>query len=68
MTPETTHPDACRCPIHAALQLRRDAAYQQLARTILGPDAPTDTAELVQALQAYARKLRAARTSLPRAA
>ena len=67
MTTDTPHPDTCRCPIHAALQLRRDACYRRLALAILGPDAPTDTAELVQALRLHARRLRPER-SLPRAA
>ena len=67
-TDDTIHPDTCRCPLHATLQLRRDAAYRHLAQTILGPGAPTDTAELLHALQTHARKLRRATTSLPKAA
>ena len=65
---DTTHPDTCRCPIHAALQLRRDACYRQLALAILGPDAPDNAAELVEALAAHASKLRPAQQWLPRAA
>lgn len=64
---DTTHPDTCRCSIHAALQLRRDACYRQLALAILGPEAPEDTAQLVEALAAHAQKLRPAR-SIRRAA
>ena len=67
-TTETRHPDTCRCPIHAALQLRRDACYRQLALSILGPEAPDDTAKLVDALAAHARTLRPAPSSLPKAA
>jgi hypothetical protein len=63
-----THPYTCRCQLHAALQLRRDAAYRLLAQTILGPGAPTDTAELVEALRAHARHLRPEGSSLAQAA
>ena len=62
-----SHPDNCRCPLHAAFQARRDACYMQLARAILGPDAPTDTEEVVEALQIHAQKLRP-QHSLPQAA
>jgi hypothetical protein len=54
--------------MHAALQLRRDACYRQLALAILGPEAPEDTAKLVEALAAHARTLRPAPSSLPKAA
>jgi hypothetical protein len=40
------------------MQLRRDACYRQLALAILGPDAPSDTAGLLVALRAHARKFR----------
>jgi hypothetical protein len=54
--------------MHAALQLRRDACYRQLALAILGPDAPTDTASLVVALRAHARNFRPEQAYLPQAA
>jgi hypothetical protein len=67
-TTDTRHSDTCRCPMHAAMQLRRDACYRQLALAILGPDAPEDTAQLVEALAAHAQKIRPRQRSLPLAA
>ena len=57
----TTHPETCHCPLHQALlQARRDARYRELARAILGPDAPTTPGALAAALAAHAERLKAA--------
>jgi hypothetical protein len=44
----------------ALLQARRDARYRELARAILGPDAPTTPGALAAALAAHAERLKAA--------
>ena len=59
-----SHPEMCRCTLHATLQAQRDACYRQLAQTILGPNAPTSSAALAHALADHARSF----AKLPKAA
>ena len=66
----STHVDAatCQCRLHRAieqrrLEARRHECYRQLARAILGPDAPREDAPLALALAEHARRVRATSSS-----
>jgi hypothetical protein len=54
-----SHPvdKTCRCSLHAQLAARRHECYRQLARAILGPEAPHSDLELAQALADHAAQL-----------
>jgi hypothetical protein len=52
-----SHPEACRCSLHAQLAARRHECYRQLAKAILGPAAPQEDLALVRALADHAALL-----------
>jgi hypothetical protein len=56
---------SCRCSLHAQLAARRHECYRQLARAILGPEAPHSDAELVRALADHAALLGVAKNVTP---
>ena len=56
----STTQQTCRCSLHAQLDARRHECYRQLAKTILGPDAPQEDLALVRALTDHAALLGAA--------
>ncbi|MBV9131291.1 MAG: hypothetical protein JO318_01255, partial [Chloroflexi bacterium] len=49
-----SHPDTCRCSLHAQLAARRHECYRQLAKAILGPAAPQEDLALARALAEHA--------------
>ena len=51
------HPQTCRCSLHASLDARRHECYRDLARAILGDQAPTNDLALARALADHARLL-----------
>jgi hypothetical protein len=51
------HQESCRCSLHSQLAARRHECYRQLARAILGAEAPREDAELVRALADHAVQL-----------
>jgi hypothetical protein len=53
----STHAPVCRCSLHTQIAARRHESYKLLAQTILGPDAPSETAELTRALAEHAKLL-----------
>lgn len=60
----SSQPQACRCTLHMNLAARRHECYRQLARTILGPAAPSDDRALARALAEHARLLSGAGSNL----
>jgi hypothetical protein len=52
-----SHPDTCRCSLHAQLAARRHECYRQLAKAILGAAAPQDDLALARALADHAAAL-----------
>ena len=52
-----SHPNTCRCSLHAQLAARRHECYRQLAKAILGPAAPREDLALAQALADHAALL-----------
>ncbi len=60
-----SHPDACRCSLHAQLAARRHECYRQLAQAILGPAAPQDDMALARALADHAALLGVAKNVTP---
>ena len=57
----SSHPQTCRCGRHTSLTPIRHARYEQLARAILGPLAPSDGLALARAFAEHAHSLAAAR-------
>jgi hypothetical protein len=55
----------CRCSLHTQLAARRHESYRQLARAILGPEAPREDLALAHALAEHAALLGAARKVTP---
>jgi hypothetical protein len=60
-----SHPQSCRCSLHARLEARRHECYRQLAQAILGPAAPREDAALARALAEHAGLLSAPRNVTP---
>jgi hypothetical protein len=60
-----SHPDTCRCSLHAQLAARRHECYRQLAQVILGPDAPSDDLALARALADHVALLGVAKNVTP---
>ena len=56
---------SCRCSLHTELAARRHECYRQLARTILGPEAPREDLALARALAEHAVLLGAAKNVTP---
>ena len=54
----SSHPQTCRCSLHAQLQARRHECYRQLAQAILGPAAPQEDLALARALAEHAEQLK----------
>jgi hypothetical protein len=52
-----SHPDTCRCSLHAQIAARRHECYRQLAKAILGPAAPQEDLALARALADHAAAL-----------
>jgi hypothetical protein len=61
----SSHPQPCRCSLHAQIEARRHERYRQLAQTILGPAAPREDAALARALAEHAAVLRPTTTITP---
>jgi hypothetical protein len=59
------HPQSCRCRLHTQITAVRYACYQQLARAILGPLAPSDDSALAHALAEHARLIASAAAVSP---
>jgi len=60
-----SHPQTCRCSLHAELAARRHECYRQLAQAILGQDAPREDLALALALADHAALLGAAKNVTP---
>jgi hypothetical protein len=62
-----SHPPnkTCRCSLHSQLAARRQECYRQLARAILGPEAPQSDLGLAQALADHAALLGVAKNVTP---
>lgn len=60
-----SHPEVCRCSLHAQLAARRHECYRQLAKAILGPAAPQEDLALVRALADHAALLGAVTNVTP---
>ena len=56
----SSHPQTCRCSLHAELAARRHECYRQLALAILGPEAPREDVALARALAEHAAQLKPA--------
>jgi hypothetical protein len=50
----TSHPQTCRCDLHAEISTSRQECYRQLAHAILGPVAPKEDLALARALAVHA--------------
>jgi len=61
----SSHPNSCRCALHANLEARRHDNYRQLARAILGPAAPTEDRAPARALAEHAGLISAASNITP---
>jgi hypothetical protein len=61
----SSHPNSCRCKLHATLEARRHENYRQLAQAILGPAAPADDRALAHALAEHAGLISAANNVTP---
>jgi hypothetical protein len=53
----TSHPQTCRCGLHAQISTSRQECYRQLAHAILGPVAPQEDLALARALAVHAQQL-----------
>ncbi|MBV8716611.1 MAG: hypothetical protein JO020_10400 [Chloroflexi bacterium] len=60
-----SHPDTCRCSLHAQLAARRHECYRQLAKAILGPAAPQEDLALARALAEHAVTIGAIKNVTP---
>jgi hypothetical protein len=60
-----SHPDTCRCSLHAQLAARRHECYRQLAQAILGPAAPQEDLALARALAEHAVAIGAVKKVTP---
>ena len=60
-----SHPQTCRCSLHAELAARRHECYRQLAKAILGPAAPEEDLALARALGEHAAWLSVTRNISP---
>ena len=60
-----SHPQTCRCSLHAQLNARRHECYRALAQAILGPAAPQEDLALARALADHAAQLGAIKNITP---